>query len=332
MANPFLKIEFSNSKDIGKILYSKGFTNRLYLDANVSMPTYPTDEEGTLNGDNEFVASFQKWQKRYEISVFAQEYLVDALTFMQLHDYIFITLKNNESAVVKDVLVDVTWDDDVECFAEVKISFNVDYVITTGCDEIMKTGCDSPRYVCIDVSTFVAAPFTQPLSAGLHIGDYYFFYVNLVDDILYNGDGTGVYHLQTISGLATWVRQTLENNDMVEIVAGVDYTHLVQYTDTWFRKSPFIYATSDETGQVCNIKGFVRTGDYVQIERSLTGVGAWVVIDTYETNDLWYLGIDVQLPSANTWYFRLKWFIHGCQYVSDNNPTGYSNVATQIIA
>ncbi len=140
----FLKIEYSNTKDFaGRVLYQNGFVNRIYLNTDVKRPTFPITEDGVENGNKDFIATFQKWEKRYSFTDHMAEYLVDAISLLPLHDSVWVTFKNGESNKIIDILVEVDWDDIGEteksegCFATVIVSFAVESIKKTSCDENM---------------------------------------------------------------------------------------------------------------------------------------------------------------------------------------------------
>jgi hypothetical protein len=141
----YLKIEYSNTYDFGdRILYQTDFGNIVYLDVNVKSPTYPIEEEAVENGDKDISLTFQKWQKRYSFSTLVFEFMADALTLLPLHDYIWITFPNGESNRVTDVEVEVDFqdlgntDETNACMCRVNVSFAVDSIITTGCNNNME--------------------------------------------------------------------------------------------------------------------------------------------------------------------------------------------------
>jgi len=135
MAN-YVKLEWSNSCDLGGIYYQGGFINRLFFDANVGMPDYEEEIEEEYNGDGVLISTFQRLVKIYKFQVFVPEYIADALKLMQLHDTITLTFLNGTySSAIRNIKADVSFEDITNgCLALVTISFQQD-------DQVVKTNC-----------------------------------------------------------------------------------------------------------------------------------------------------------------------------------------------
>ncbi len=135
MAN-YVKLEWSNSCDLGGIYYGGGFENRLYFDANVGKPDYEEEIEEQYNGDGVLISTFQRLVKIYKFQVFVPEYVADALKLMQLHDTITLTfLDGTYSSSIRNIKADVSFEDmSNDCMALVTISFQQD-------DQVVKTNC-----------------------------------------------------------------------------------------------------------------------------------------------------------------------------------------------
>ena len=140
--NKFLKIEWWNDHDLGDVVYQSGFRNILYLDVQVDEPEYQTTIESDLNGDNQEITKFRKWEKVYHFKTWAQEDLVDAFTFMQIHDNIEITMQTGQLIEVEKhrLRAEVKWES-IGCLAEVDVTFTEDYVVAGNCDENKSTDC-----------------------------------------------------------------------------------------------------------------------------------------------------------------------------------------------
>ena len=128
-----LRIDFRNSCDIDNILYQAGFLNTIYLESDVGKPEYSLQEEGDNNGENDFIESFQKWEKFYRIEVKVPEYMVDTLTMLPLHDYIYIWLQNGANGLVKDIDISPPAWETEGCHATMEIKFTLDSIVKTQC-------------------------------------------------------------------------------------------------------------------------------------------------------------------------------------------------------
>jgi hypothetical protein len=318
--NDYILIEYSNSVDFGDIVYHDGFENKIYLDADVSKPDYELLEEGIENGEGEFSPTFQKWKKKYSIRFYAQEFLVDALTLMALHDNITITLRNGEGSVVKDVEVEPVWDDSIECWAEVTITFSTDYVIRKSCDTNLDSGCVSPVYTATeshDADGAGQATWEEPV--GITKGTIYFFYKGLEGgDSVYVGDPIGVYSFNG-SG---WTELDVEAGQMIEVDDITDCVYLIKF-GTNFYKIPYIRAITDEGGGDAKISAYSYGMENTFFQVQADDGGGYADVGDPQYASVFENGFVVS-PGAGTFDFRILWYIHGCDY-------GYSNVENKTI-
>lgn len=96
--NPnFLKLTWYNSTDIDPFFFGDKvggvpyFKNVVYLDTFVHASEPVIVEEGTKDGNDEIIPTFQKATIQYNISVLVPDFLKVALVLMQLHDTIILT-------------------------------------------------------------------------------------------------------------------------------------------------------------------------------------------------------------------------------------------------
>lgn len=137
-----LKIEWWNDTDLGDVLYQDGYKNRIYLDVEVEKPEYNTVIESEMNGDNVEITKFRKWEKVYKFECWMQEDLLDAFSFMQIHDKIEVTLQSGDVIQVAKhgLRIEPSWEE-VGCLAKVVVSFTENYVVAGNCDENKDLGC-----------------------------------------------------------------------------------------------------------------------------------------------------------------------------------------------
>lgn len=147
----YLKIEWWNSCDLADIVYSVKLTlagvingdyhNVVYLDVDVKKPEYTIDEEAQENHEQTVIIQNQKWTKKYRCEYKAPEFMADALTAMQLHDNIWITLPEDDPRKVKEINVSVEWPEagGYECFANIIIEWSFENIIKTACCENAET-------------------------------------------------------------------------------------------------------------------------------------------------------------------------------------------------
>ncbi len=138
-----IKIRYYNSRDVAGIAYGNGFTPEVYLDVDVGKPTYVYSEEGEEEPDGSFRRTFARVEKQYTITTYLQEYMIDAMAALQLHDNIEVWLSNGNVLSVDEFrITDPDWDD-LRGLGEITMTFIVyDAYITNGCAGI-NTDCAS---------------------------------------------------------------------------------------------------------------------------------------------------------------------------------------------
>lgn len=122
-----IRIKYTNTAgNVAGINYDgTGFIPELFLDVNVGKPIYNYIEEGNENRDMDFNRSFARIEKQYSFETAVQEYILDALMVMQLHDHIEITLSNGTTVYPTELRVsDPEWTA-AEAFARVTVTFVV---------------------------------------------------------------------------------------------------------------------------------------------------------------------------------------------------------------
>ncbi|MES2395612.1 MAG: hypothetical protein V4549_06400 [Bacteroidota bacterium] len=141
MAN-YIKLEWKNSCDLGRILYSTAdtplglFKNKLFLDTEIGEPDYLHSEDGHDNGDGVFIKEIETLVKNYRFKVVVPEDIADALEAMALHDTITLTYTNGlYSSNIRNVKVNTTWEENSnQCLAIVEVIFEQD-------DQVVKGSC-----------------------------------------------------------------------------------------------------------------------------------------------------------------------------------------------
>lgn len=140
--------EYWNDTDLGEVLYQFGYHNKIYLNVEIEKPEYNITIEAEQNGDNVEITKFRKWEKVRKFEIFMQEDLVDAFSFMAIHDNIEVTLRTGEVLTVQKhtMKVEPNWEE-LGCLAKVNVSFVVDYVTAGSCQTNLDSGC-----LCADSS------------------------------------------------------------------------------------------------------------------------------------------------------------------------------------
>lgn len=193
-----LKLEWSNTSDLGSILYSDGFVNKIWLDVEVERPDYETTIESEANGDNEEIPKFKKHEKVYKFELWATEDLIDAFEMMQLCNTITATLQTGQIINVTSLIVEPEWIE-MGCLAKLTVSMKESYVITTACNENMAIDvpCD-----CLAPISAGPIPIADKGTTSGTAGDIILFYTaEVIAGCKYTGH---LWELGT-TGLYDWV-------------------------------------------------------------------------------------------------------------------------------
>jgi len=322
----YILLEYSNSHDFGDIAYHNSFINRVYLDADVSKPEYELLEEGIEDADGEFDPTFQKWAKKYSIVFYAQEFLVDALTLMTLHDQVYITLQNGESSQVLDVDVSYKWDADIECWAEVTISFVTTYVIRKNCDEDFDYQCHEALITCASVYDADDGGAGQTHWEKTDVGNLEtaFFYTATGGSFYVGTDAIPAGFYGGVDGV--WVRQELGTGgfgDVTDLSGAGDCIFLSEALPR-YAKVPYIRQIDDET------LGFAKVYAYADgIENTFFQVyrddgGGYDAVGSPALASDFIHGYTVNSGAGVGILFKILWYTHSCTY-------GYSNIVTKTI-
>ena len=123
--NPIYSEEIE-SWDNENIYWHENLYGECYINSSIEKPSYPILEEVREDGAMTQHKVFQRWEKRHQIRLFGVESMADALSLLPTMDEVYIN-----SQRVYNVLVNVEWEDDRECLAEITITFSVRQLLKT---------------------------------------------------------------------------------------------------------------------------------------------------------------------------------------------------------
>ena len=131
----YLIMRFSNTSDFGNILYSSGFTQKLWFKSETMENTYPVDEEGAKDGRGRFIRTFARQTKKYSAKTTELPgYMVDVFNRMKLHDTITLTDLVGDINTVYNLEADHEWMGDDKYYAKIELTFDYDEtVVVSGC-------------------------------------------------------------------------------------------------------------------------------------------------------------------------------------------------------
>lgn len=300
----YLKIEWLNSVDFGSVLYQDGFKNRIYLDVELERPDYNVTLESDMNGDNQEIPKFRKWEKVYKFTVWMQEDLVDAFTYMSVCDSIEVTPQTGETFIVQEgsMRVEPEWEE-AGCLAKTTVSFVTDYAVNSSCTENMDKSCLCVEYVTIDLKMDSASFVGFPVAPGdrafvystEHIADTKF------TAIVYYGNAT----------TNAWVAESYEAGTCLELSATGETYDMIYDGTYWQLKYGYIEDVTKSAPDY-TVTGYAPDGTFVTLWYDI-GFG-WVDGGDYAASELG-TGITLALGDIVTPIdFRLEIWNHSCDY------------------
>lgn len=131
-----VKIEYSNSSNIGKIVYPVfNYSNWFWIDVDIKKPTYPIRRESEEDDYGNVKHTFQRWDKVYTLELYVTEVMADFLSLIPLHDNIIITFPNGATSRCNDFNVSLTWQN-ISSVALCVITFSTNYVVLNGINSV----------------------------------------------------------------------------------------------------------------------------------------------------------------------------------------------------
>jgi len=112
--------------DAGAVVYSNGYKNIMYFDAEIGMPDYEFEEEVAERSGYQFPIS-QVSYKRYRFNILAPEEVCDVMRFIRLSDHIQI-VTNEWTYDATSFLITPTWQEQ-GYLAEVACEFTTNSVV-----------------------------------------------------------------------------------------------------------------------------------------------------------------------------------------------------------
>lgn len=131
----YLTLNFSNTCDLGEILYQDGFEQTLLFESEPMETTFPQDEEGVKNGEGTFVRTFARQIKKYVARTKEMpDFMVDVFNRMKLHDSIELIDRVGDKHDVYNLEVDHEWISEDKYYAKIDLIFDYnEVVVIAGC-------------------------------------------------------------------------------------------------------------------------------------------------------------------------------------------------------
>lgn len=126
----FLQVQWWDLEDLvmdgGRIVYSTGYRNTLWLQTQLGKPDYDFQEEGEQR-DGYFFPEKMISEKKYKCTILAPEYLCDVMRFIRMSDYINIRDQYGHMYHCDTFLCSPEWQEQGD-LASVGIEFTCDTV------------------------------------------------------------------------------------------------------------------------------------------------------------------------------------------------------------
>lgn len=146
-----MKIEWCNREDIeyknGRLNYSGGYRNTIYLNSALGKPIYPTKKEAEARQGRNFYTEKIYW-KEYQFSVVIPEHVMDTMRTIDAHDIVTLTDNGQEYEVEELIFTDPSWNK-VGDLAEVDFKIITDTFITKTASGLTDN-CSIVPGTCID--------------------------------------------------------------------------------------------------------------------------------------------------------------------------------------
>ena len=125
--NPIIKsLEDITSWDAESVYWLEGLWGECYINSIIEKPLYPILEEVREDENLNQHRVFQRWDKRHQIRFFGVESMADAMSLLPIMDEVYIN-----SQRVYNTTVNVNWEEDRECLAEIIITFSTKEIVKT---------------------------------------------------------------------------------------------------------------------------------------------------------------------------------------------------------
>lgn len=129
----YVRVVFSNTCDLGDIVYADGLEQTMWLESEPMENTFPLEEEGAKDGYAKFIRSFGRQDKKYLMRTKELPgYMADVIHRITLHDTVYLT------DLVGDTNRVYNWDPEHEYLWEDK--YYVRFDITFDYDEAFVIG------------------------------------------------------------------------------------------------------------------------------------------------------------------------------------------------
>jgi hypothetical protein len=129
----YLIMNFSNSCDLGDILYHEGFTQTIWFESETLEPSFPTEEEGLKDGEGKYIRTFARQVKKYLAKTLVMpDFMADVFYRMKLHDTVELVNLVGDVNDVYNLEVEHEWLFDDKYYVRFNLTFDYDEAFIIG--------------------------------------------------------------------------------------------------------------------------------------------------------------------------------------------------------
>lgn len=168
--NRFVQFDYWNNCDIAPIVYRDGFKQTIYLDTFVHASEPEITVDGTNDGQDTQVPTFQKLAVRYRLEDVVPDFVKIALVSMQMHDNIFLTTANEVRAGEIENITSTTQIEDNGAFSTVTLVLEQRVLVKESCCGNMATFQDALAMAMYDPAKNINATISDTPNVPITIG------------------------------------------------------------------------------------------------------------------------------------------------------------------
>jgi len=132
-SDEYFIINFSNTCDIGDILYQADLVQTVYLESEPMEIAFPTELQGQNNGEGKFVRTFTRQVKKYTARLLPlPDYMVDVFNRMRLHDTVELIDLVGDEHDLYNLEVEHEWLSPGKYYARIDLTFDYDEAVVAG--------------------------------------------------------------------------------------------------------------------------------------------------------------------------------------------------------
>ena len=313
----YICLEYRNSCNFADILYQNAFKQRLFIDATLCRPTYEIEEEGYKDGEGNFISTFKRQWKIFNIEMLCTEQQTDAIFTIPLHDTIYVYLQNGEYDQVYDL--EVKKEDLTAGISKVILNFRTRYLLKTNC--CLATASTSKTYVVNHksikgIARYDSYYYVNPFPNGIGFKERW---------IIYWRDGYHrIMYINPKSGREGEPKWLEEKSNYGDVVINSTNGLYYFYNGKKYLQCPSILKGTMYSPTIAIITGFAYPETFVEIQYKKSTDVAWTTFATISNNEFNNNGKAITGLSSNTYNVRYRCYNHNYNY-------GYSNTYNLIV-